>query len=72
MISLAPTPKHYVWMALQSCTQGVTRTPLWSAEHLTRARLNQAKTIDREDSFHEESRLRVCSSVIGGLFRLRL
>ncbi|WP_227675626.1 DNA/RNA non-specific endonuclease [Psychrobacter submarinus] len=36
---------------------GVTRTPLWSAEHLTRARLNQAKTIDREDSFHEESRL---------------
>lgn len=36
---------------------GVTRTPLWSAEYLTRARLNQAKTIDREDSFHEESRL---------------
>ncbi|MGM8870387.1 DNA/RNA non-specific endonuclease [Psychrobacter sp. 2Y5] len=36
---------------------GVTRTPLWSAEHLTRTRLNQAKTIDREDSFHEESRL---------------
>ena len=36
---------------------GVSRTPLWSAEHLTRKRLNQAKTIDREDSFHEESRL---------------
>ncbi len=36
---------------------GVTRTPLWSAEYLDRARLNQAKLIDREDSFHEESRL---------------
>lgn len=35
----------------------VSRTPLWSAEHLTRQRLNQAKEIDREDSFHEESRL---------------
>ena len=36
---------------------GVSRTPLWSAEHLTRKRLNQAQTIDREDSFHEESKL---------------
>ena len=36
---------------------GVTHTPLWSAEYLDRTRLNQAKEIDREDSFHEESRL---------------
>lgn len=36
---------------------GVSRTPLWSAEYLTRKRLQQAKRIDREDSFHEESRL---------------
>lgn len=36
---------------------GVSRTPLWSAEYLTRERLNQAKLIDRDDSFHEESRL---------------
>lgn len=35
----------------------VSRTPLWSAEHLTRKRLQQAKKIDREDNFHEESRL---------------
>jgi len=35
----------------------VSRTPLWSAEYLTRQRLQQAKEIDREDSFHEESRL---------------
>ncbi len=36
---------------------GVSRTPLWSAEYLTRQRLEQAQQIDREDSFHEESRL---------------
>lgn len=36
---------------------GVTRTPLWSAEYLTRERLLQAEEIPREDSFHSESRL---------------
>lgn len=36
---------------------GVSRTPLWSAEYLDRKRLQQAEQIDREDSFHEESRL---------------
>ena len=36
---------------------GLSRTPLWSAEYLDRKRLQQAKEIDREDSFHEESRL---------------
>lgn len=36
---------------------GVTRTPMWSAEHLTRQRLEDAEEITRDDSFHEESRL---------------
>ncbi len=36
---------------------GISRTPLWSAEYLDRTRLQQAKQIDREDSFHEESKL---------------
>ena len=36
---------------------GVSRTPLWSAEYLTRKRLNDAKQIDYDASFHEESRL---------------
>lgn len=36
---------------------GVSRTPLWSAEHLDRRRLTQADTLPREDNFHEESRL---------------
>ena len=36
---------------------GLTRTPLWAAEHLTRERLYQAEQIPRDDSFHSESRL---------------
>lgn len=34
---------------------GVSKTPLWSAEYLSPARLSQK--IKREDSFHEESRV---------------
>jgi len=36
---------------------GVTRTPLYSAEHLTRASIADARTVARDDSFHEETRL---------------
>ncbi|TCS34744.1 endonuclease G [Paucimonas lemoignei] len=36
---------------------GVSRTPLWSAERLTPARLEQAKTVERKDAFHEEKRI---------------
>ncbi|WP_230658394.1 DNA/RNA non-specific endonuclease [Psychrobacter sp. I-STPA10] len=36
---------------------GISRTPVWSAEHLTRQRLLDAEEIPRDDSFHEESRL---------------
>jgi endonuclease G len=36
---------------------GVTRTPLWVAEYLTSARLKQARGLDRQDSFHEETQL---------------
>lgn len=36
---------------------GTTRTPLWSAEHLTRQSISQAKTMKRENSFHEENNL---------------
>ena len=31
---------------------GVSRTPLWSAEHLTRTSLVQAREIKRKDAFH--------------------
>lgn len=36
---------------------GVSRTPLWSAEHLTRDSLARAKEVKREDSFHAEEAL---------------
>jgi len=38
---------------------GITRTPLWSAEHLTRARLTVAQHMTRVNSFHPEARLPV-------------
>jgi endonuclease G, mitochondrial len=34
-----------------------SRTPLWSAEHLTRAHLEAARGLERENAFHEEARL---------------
>lgn len=36
---------------------GVTRTPLWSAEHLTADNIESAKNLSRENSFHPEPRL---------------
>jgi len=36
---------------------GVTRTPLWSAEHLQAANLAAAQQLSRENSFHPEERL---------------
>ena len=35
----------------------VSRTPLWSAEHLSRESLYQAKGLKRNNAFHEEERL---------------
>lgn len=36
---------------------GLSRTPLWSAEHLTRQSMVQADIIKRKNSFHAESQL---------------
>jgi len=36
---------------------GITRTPLWSAEHLKVDNLEAAKDLSRENSFHAEKRL---------------
>jgi endonuclease G len=36
---------------------GITRTPLWSAEHLTAQNIAAAKNLSRENSFHPEPRL---------------
>ncbi|ACA20618.1 DNA/RNA non-specific endonuclease [Methylobacterium sp. 4-46] len=35
----------------------LSRTPLYAAEHLDRARVEAARRLDRVDSFHEEARL---------------
>lgn len=36
---------------------GVSKSPLWAAEKLTRANILQAETLEREDNFHPEDRL---------------
>lgn len=36
---------------------GVSKTPLWSAQHLSRDSLKAAKAVKREDSFHAEEAL---------------
>ena len=36
---------------------GVSRTPLWSAEHLTAARVRAAETMERKNAFHAEPKL---------------
>lgn len=36
---------------------GTTKTALWSAEYLTRERIQQASQLSRNNTFHEESRL---------------
>ncbi len=34
-----------------------SRTPIWSAEHLTKERITQASTRERENNFHAENRI---------------
>lgn len=36
---------------------GISKTPLWSAEKLTAQRIKQAYSVERDDVFHEETRL---------------
>jgi endonuclease G len=36
---------------------GISRTPLWSAEHLSRSRIESARTMKRRNTFHPEERL---------------
>ena len=62
-------PPEFTRKALQASTvglcfeafsvmhSGVSKTPLWSAEHLTRDSLKAAREVPREDSFHAEETL---------------
>ena len=43
--------------AYAALASGVTRGPLWSAEHLTAQKLAEAKGLAREGEFHDDERL---------------
>jgi endonuclease G len=43
--------------AFATMHSGVTRTPLWSADHLTREHIYQGKGLKRNDAFHPDERL---------------
>lgn len=62
-------PPEFTRQALQASTvglcfeafsvmhSGVSKTPLWAAQHLTRDSLQAARAVKREDSFHAEEAL---------------
>lgn len=52
---LEPKTKELCYTAFAVMHSGVSRTPLWSAEHLTREALR--KKIKRSNDFHEEDQL---------------
>jgi endonuclease G len=54
---LAPRTREICYEGFAVLHSGITRTPLWSAEHLTRARIEAAHGIDRHNAFHAEPRL---------------
>lgn len=54
---LARSTAELCYSAFGVTHSGVTRTPLWSAEHLTAANVEKARDLDRDDSFHPEPQL---------------
>jgi len=54
---LAPATKELCFNVFTVMHSGVTRTPLWSAEHLEAHEVESAQQLTRENSFHAESRL---------------
>jgi len=55
--ALARDTQELCYDGLTVMYSGVTRTPLWSAEHLTRDRVMRAENLPRVDSFHEEPQI---------------
>jgi endonuclease G len=54
---LQPYTQEICFEAFAVLHSGISRTPLYSAEHLTRKNLEAAKTLSRRDSFHPERAL---------------
>lgn len=56
-IKLKPRTQEVCFESFAVLNSGISRTPLYSAEHLTRANVEAANTLSRHDSFHPESSL---------------
>lgn len=56
---LAPETRALCFDVFSVMHSGVTRTPLWSAEHLAAVNVAAAQALSRENSFHPETRLPV-------------
>lgn len=54
---LAQSAYKLCFMEYTVVYSGLSKTPLWSAEHLTQDRINQAHSVKRINSFHEESQI---------------
>ena len=54
---LKPRTQALCYEAFAVLHSGVSRTPLYAAEHLTRQNMEAAKSLTRKDSFHAESEL---------------
>jgi endonuclease G, mitochondrial len=54
---LAPQTRELCFNVFSVMHSGVTRTPLWSAEHLEAREVEAAQQLTRENSFHAEQRL---------------
>ena len=55
--SLKPRTQELCFRAFAVMHSGVSRTPLWSAEHLVRANVDAAQSLSRIDSFHPAAAL---------------
>ena len=55
--SLKARTKELCFRAFAVMHSGVSRTPLWAAEHLVRDNIRDAEALTRRDSFHAEERL---------------
>ncbi|MFD0752795.1 DNA/RNA non-specific endonuclease [Massilia norwichensis] len=54
---LAPATKELCFKVFSVMHSGITRTPLWSAEHLEAHEVEAAQQLTRENSFHAETRV---------------
>ena len=56
-VKLRPRTQELCFRAFVVVHSGLSRTPLWSAEHLVRANVLAAEELIRKNSFHVEARL---------------